>query len=192
MCYNNIHKWDESIRTYHHAKKILTYLPEEEHEHYLGMIYNNLGNCYETQEDYHQAIKYYLKSLKYKRKVSKENNKMITYINLVRCYYKLDQWTEAINWLEYAFKHCSKQTDKLYVYQIRIFQSVLFHVPTMEEIIALQNETVEYFKEQKRWSLVIYYGELFAQMYEQANHHKKANQMYKQIMRSQECIRLGS
>lgn len=66
ICYNNIKEWDKSYQASELAKKIINkYMPKEFTKGYLGMIENNLGNCFEYQGNYNKAIVFYLNSLNY-------------------------------------------------------------------------------------------------------------------------------
>ena len=101
-------KWEEAEKTLMLAKKLLNYLPPKVHNYYLKLINNNLGNCFEYQENYLAAVHYYLQAINYTEK----EGMYVTLLNLIRCYYYLDELELAKEWLETAKSSISDHTPK--------------------------------------------------------------------------------
>lgn len=185
ICYNNLRIWDKAYKSFESAKKIIKkYLCGEYSNKYLGMIENNLGNCFEYQEDYNKAINYYLKSLKF----LEDENKIVTIINLIRCFYHINDTHSSRLWLNSALTLDIEQINFKYQIQIEVFSILLKEELNIDNIISVQNTSINYFLSNNLWSLAINYCKIFANLYESLNYNKKASQMYKTALYASEKL----
>ncbi|GGH75840.1 transcriptional regulator [Compostibacillus humi] len=174
-CLSNMKKWEEAEKTLMLAKKLLNYLPPKVHNYYLKLINNNLGNCFEYQENYLAAVHYYLQAINYTEK----EEMYVTLLNLIRCYYYLDELELAKEWLETAKSSISDHTPKEYLIQFEIYSVLLDENLTVDQVIAIQKSSISYFLSIKYWNLVYRYCQLFGKIYESFNNYKRASSMYK-------------
>ncbi|MGM8216029.1 tetratricopeptide repeat protein [Bacillaceae bacterium W0354] len=184
ICHNNLREWSVAVENYSTALKMIRYL-KEDYKQYLGLIYNNFGYCYECQKNYHEAISYYKKSLNNKN----ENRQIITFINIIRCYYNLKLFQEAKKWLIKALEICNEQTNELYIIQIKIFKLLLLsNIPNIDEVTKIQNTSMKFLFKNQLWDLAIYYSKIFAKLYEGQKHYKQSNKMYKMALNASEKL----
>lgn len=149
------------------------------------MIYNNLGNCYEYQNNYRKAVYYYLKTLQF------QNKSILTMINLIRSYFMLQDRENAIYWLNNAMKLKNNNMNKTYQVQIDIFSVILSNQITMDSIIQIQKYSINYFISKDDWKLTVRYCLLFANLYESKSAYKKANHMNKLAFKANEKLQRG-
>ena len=95
ICYNNTQRTEQALNSYELAQKIIPFLPQNSHSYHYSIIENNIGKCYENLNNYNQALYYYIKSFENQ----KNDDKMINIINIIRCYYKLDNLEMGRHWL---------------------------------------------------------------------------------------------
>lgn len=174
-CYNNSRKWDDAIATYRLAERILIYLPKEDQNKYLYIISNNLGNCYEYQGKYNEAINYYLEAIKY----INDDNKSKIQLNLIRTYYLKGDIESARLWLKSKQAEEDSRLSEKYQIQLKIFETITDDNLTIDNIINIQKSSINYFLSIKDWKLTVRYSELFANIYESYSHYKQANLLYK-------------
>ncbi|CEE02598.1 hypothetical protein BT1A1_2805 [Caldibacillus thermoamylovorans] len=174
-CYNNSRKWDDAIATYRLAERILIYLPKEDQNKYLYIISNNLGNCYEYQGKYNEAINYYLEAIKYVN----DDNKSKIQLNLIRTYYLKGDIESARLWLKSKQAEEDSRLSEKYQIQLKIFETITDDNLTIDNIINIQKSSINYFLSIKDWKLTVRYSELFANIYESYSHYKQANLLYK-------------
>lgn len=174
-CYNNSRKWDDAITTYRLAERILIYLPKEDQNKYLYIISNNLGNCYEYQGKYNEAINYYLEAIKYVN----DDNKSKIQLNLIRTYYLKGDIESARLWLKSKQAEEDSRLSEKYQIQLKIFETITDDNLTIDNIINIQKSSINYFLSIKDWKLTVRYSELFANIYESYSHYKQANLLYK-------------
>ncbi|WP_346206492.1 tetratricopeptide repeat protein [Caldifermentibacillus hisashii] len=174
-CYNNSRKWDDAIATFRLAERILIYLPKEDQNKYLYIISNNLGNCYEYQGKYNEAINYYLEAIKYVN----DDNKSKIQLNLIRTYYLKGDIESARLWLKSKQAEEDSRLSEKYQIQLKIFETITDDNLTIDNIINIQKSSINYFLSIKDWKLTVRYSELFANIYESYSHYKQANLLYK-------------
>lgn len=174
-CYNNSRKWDDAIATFRLAERILIYLPKEDQNKYLYIISNNLGNCYEYQGKYNEAINYYLEAIKYVN----DDNKSKIQLNLIRTYYLKGDIESARLWLKTKQAEEDSRLSEKYQIQLKIFETITDDNLTIDNIINIQKSSINYFLSIKDWKLTVRYSELFANIYESYSHYKQANLLYK-------------
>lgn len=174
-CYNNSRKWDDAIATFRLAERILIYLPKEDQNKYLYIISNNLGNCYEYQGKYNEAINYYLEAIKYVN----DDNKSKIQLNLIRTYYLKGDIESARLWLKSKQAEEDSRLSEKYQIQLKIFETITDDSLTIDNIINIQKSSINYFLSIKDWKLTVRYSELFANIYESYSHYKQANLLYK-------------
>lgn len=174
-CYNNSRKWDDAIAIYRLAERILIYLPKEDQNKYLYIISNNLGNCYEYQGKYNEAINYYLEAIKYVN----DDNKSKIQLNLIRTYYLKGDIESARLWLKSKQAEEDSRLSEKYQIQLKIFETITDDNLTIDNIINIQKSSINYFLSIKDWKLTVRYSELFANIYESYSHYKQANLLYK-------------
>lgn len=188
ICYNNLQNWETAFHSYSVAKKIIPYLPKDDHEHHLSIIENNIGNCYENQGDYKIALQYYLKSYENK----KNEGRIINILNILRCYYMLGDFEQSKHWLQLGQDNEQENAPKKYVLQLDIF-NILLHSDndniSINEIISLETECIKFLTSEQIWGLVIYYCKIFAHLYKERNLYKKASEMYELALMINEKIR---
>lgn len=187
ICYNNLGLSKEAIDSYNMVKRLLQYLPEQDQDRYRGILYNNLGYCYELQEQYNKATYYYNLCLQY------TNNEQLskTIINLVRCHYNDKNITESKKWLQYGLNLINHKTPKKLLIQLQIFTIILNDNQSLEDITCIQKDSLTFFKENQLWDLILFYSKIFATIYENHQHYKKANQLYKIIIETNNQIYKG-
>lgn len=178
ICYNNIKKWKKSIETYKLAKRLLTYLPENDNKRVLCILNNNMGNCFEYQKKYNEAINYYLKSLSYIKYIKNNNEKSQIIINIIRCYYEIRDIKSVKYWLESA-KAIYPRISKKFQLQIDIYSALLSYNENINLLEVIQKDSIKYFISIKDWKLAIRYCHLFADIYESMSHYKMANKLNK-------------
>lgn len=177
IAHNNLNNWEQSIHAYHLAKKILKLFPIETKENYYGKIYNNLGYCYERQNEFTKSINYYEKGLEYKKDT---NDRLQTVINLVRCNHVHGNKEQARDWLQLGLDFKNKNAQQKYILQLDIYALLLQDTNiAIEDLVKLQTTSIKFFSENYMRSLVSEYANLFASLYERYSHYKKANDMYK-------------
>ncbi|PAC36550.1 hypothetical protein CEJ87_05785 [Caldifermentibacillus hisashii] len=140
-CYNNSRKWDDAIATFRLAERILIYLPKEDQNKYLYIISNNLGNCYEYQGKYNEAINYYLEAIKY---VNGDNKSKIQ-LNLIRTYYLKGDIESARLWLKSKQAEEDSRLSEKYQIQLKIFETITDDNLTIDNIINIQKSSINYF-----------------------------------------------
>jgi len=173
--YNNSGFFEESVKSYKRAIRLLNFIPKKEQRRYLSNIYNNLGYCYEIATDYREAIQYYKKGLSF----NNINEKLRTYVNLTRSYYNLKDYTRASHYLQLGIHIKDKLPLNEQQLQLDIFSLLLRKNIPIKEIINIQKTSIDYFMNNKLWGLTADYSLLFANLYEQHRHYRRANQMYK-------------
>lgn len=186
-CYNNLGKFQESIETYQLAERILDFLPKENRKKYRFVIHNNLGNCFEFKGKYLEAINYYLKAM---NDLTFEDPNT-TFLNLIRCYYTLGDFSNAKKWLDKALSNdVSLIPEKLHL-QYKVFNTIMDDNLTIECMMDIQKLSINYFLSINDGMLTIYYSNLFASLYETNNLYKQANAMYKLALqiRNEQAIR---
>jgi tetratricopeptide (TPR) repeat protein len=174
-CYNNLGKFQDALDTYQLAERILDYLPKEQHKKYRFAINNNLGNCFEFQGKYLEAVNYYLEAIQY---LTSENPN-ITILNLIRCYYTLGDFSNAKKWLQKAQSNDKAQIPEKFHIQYKVFETIIADKLTVECMMEIQKLSINYFLSMNDWMLTVYYSKLFAALYESNNLYKQANSMYK-------------
>lgn len=174
-CFNNLRKWDDAIATYRLAERILIYLPKEVQNKYLYIISNNLGNCFEYQGKYNEAINYYLEAIRY---VNDDNKKTIQ-LNIIRTYYLKGDIESARRWLKSKQAEDDNRLSEKYQIQLKIFETITDHNLTIDNVMNIQKSSINYFLSIKDWKLTVRYSELFANIYESYSHYKQANLLYK-------------
>lgn len=184
-CYNNSRKWDDAIATFRLAERILIYLPKEDQNKYLYIISNNLGNCYEYQGKYNEAINYYLEAIKYVN----DDNKSKIQLNLIRTYYLKGDIESARLWLKTKQAEEDSRLSEKYQIQLKIFETITDDNLTIDNIINIQKSSINYFLSIKDWKLTVRYSELFANIYESYSHYKQANLLYKLALQTNQYRR---
>ncbi|MGG3690405.1 hypothetical protein [Caldifermentibacillus hisashii] len=174
-CYNNLGKFQDSLDTYQLAERILDYLPKEEHKKYRFAINNNLGNCFEFQGKYLEAVNYYIEATKYLTYQDPNN----AILNLIRCYYTLGDFSNAKKWIQKARSNDSGMIPEKFDIQYKVFETIMADNLTVECMIDIQKLSIDYFLSMNDWMLTAYYSKLFASLYESNNLYKQANSMYK-------------
>ncbi|MCB7075918.1 tetratricopeptide repeat protein, partial [Caldibacillus thermoamylovorans] len=139
------------------------------------LISNNLGNCYEYQGKYNEAINYYLEAIKYVN----DDNKSKIQLNLIRTYYLKGDIESARLWLKSKQAEEDSRLSEKYQIQLKIFETITDDNLTIDNIINIQKSSINYFLSIKDWKLTVRYSELFANIYESYSHYKQANLLYK-------------
>lgn len=177
IAHNNLNNWDQSINAYYLAKKILKRFEIESKGNYYGKIYNNLGYCFERQNEYDKSIRYYEMSLEYAQDT---NHRLQTVINLVRCHHVHGNNGKSGDWLQLGIDFKSNKVKQIYILQLDIYTMLLQDTAAaIEDIVKLQTISIKYFTENHLWGFVSEYANIFASLYERYGHYKKANDMYK-------------
>ncbi|MDC3411979.1 tetratricopeptide repeat protein [Aquibacillus sp. 3ASR75-11] len=177
ISYNRLGFWTKSIHSYHLTEKLISFLPNQDQFRYKGMIYNNIGYCFENQGKYNDAIVYYKKSLELKKNPS---HKLRTFINLIRSTNALGDKKAAENWLRLGLDTVDKSSPLRYHYQLQIYKLLLQSKEVdFQDITTIQTDSIQYFLNNHMWKLVYEYTKVFAHLYEEHSHYKKANSMYK-------------
>ncbi len=175
ICYNNTQKFELALNTYELAQKIIPFLPPNSHSHHYSIIENNIGKCYENLNNYNQALHYYIKTFEN----PKNDDKIFTIVNIIRCYYKLDNLELGRYWLEVSKSSINKTTSDKYIYQLKIF-SVLFHNRNIssEDLKKLQEDSIHCFINEDMNESIVFYCKIFAKLYKERNLYKKVSEMY--------------
>lgn len=187
ICYNNTQRSEQALNSYKLAQKIIPFLPQNTHSYHYSIIENNIGKCYENLNNYNQALHYYIKSFEN----PKNDDKMISIINIIRCYYKLDNLEMGRHWLEKTKHSINKTTPDKYINQLKIF-AVLFHNSNIssEELKKLQEDSIQCFTNEDMNESIIFYCKIFAKLYKERNLYKKVSEMYELALHTIEKLKL--
>lgn len=149
------------------------------------MVLTNLGYNFECQHQFNIAENYYKQALQGSISVDIHNH-----INLVRLYYLTNKKKLSAKYLEILLNLDSTIEEKYY-YQMKIFKLLLsYDNPPINKIISLQKTSLDYFLENKMYTLFIYYSECFAKIYERLNMYKMAYELLQSCLDVKKNIHL--
>ncbi|WP_368993379.1 tetratricopeptide repeat protein [Caldifermentibacillus hisashii] len=115
-----------------------------------------MGNCYEYQGKYNEAINYYLEAIKYVN----DDNKSKIQLNLIRTYYLKGDIESARLWLKSKQAEEDSRLSEKYQIQLKIFETITDDNLTIDNIINIQKSSINYFLSIKDWKLTVRYSEL--------------------------------
>ncbi|RKO61781.1 helix-turn-helix domain-containing protein [Caldibacillus debilis] len=188
ICLNNIQEWNEAMRVYDRAEKILRYLPEETHSHNRGKLNNNRGSCMLAQGKYEEALAYYQAALK----DIQGQERIIPLLNLIYCCYEAGKHEEAKHWMTEVERAGNGPVQEIYQRQLEVFFVLLSEKkPQIRDVERVQIKCLEYFLENRHLQLAVHYCKLFIRVYERNHHYKKANEMYRIIRLAETEMRKG-
>lgn len=173
IIYNNLNLHKKATSHYEKALSILNQLNKDvKNNTSLNMILTNLGYNFECQHQFELAENYYKQALQSSISIDIHNH-----INLIRLYYLSNKKKQSVEYLEILLNLDSIIEEK-YDYQIKIFKLMLIERnPSINKITSLQKASLEYFLENKMYTLFIYYSECFAKIYEGLNIYKMAYEL---------------
>lgn len=173
VIYNNLNLHKKATSHYEKALSILNQLNKDvKNNTSLNMILTNLGYNFECQHQFELAENYYKQALQSSISIDIHNH-----INLIRLYYLSNKKKQSVEYLEILLNLDSIIEEK-YDYQIKIFKLMLIERnPSINKITSLQKASLEYFLENKMYTLFIYYSECFAKIYEGLNIYKMAYEL---------------
>ncbi|MGE7925934.1 helix-turn-helix domain-containing protein [Viridibacillus arvi] len=183
---NNLAQYNLAKRHYKICLNILQNIEKLSIPSNFNMVYSNLGYCYDCQGDINKAIYYYTKAFDYSQGIS-------DYINLIRTHYQADNIDSALKYLNTVLLIDEIISPK-YQYQIDILSFILLgnlDTQTAENINALEERSLSYFKEEKFHTLTIFYSKLFAQFYKKLNWYKKTSELLEIALEISESLRKG-
>lgn len=181
ISFNNLGKREESLDAYLKAKRLLNYLSDKYNNYYLGMIEHNIGYCYQRSGEYKKAIHSYENSLNHK----KSNEKLLTLINLIQCYYSIGEKNISKKLLLQALELANTKTPKLQQLHLDFLRNILLEESlSKDQIRELEHIFIE-FVNLKLQDAVIYYGEVLARILEGLHYYKKANNIYKTMVKAE-------
>lgn len=180
ISYNHLGKTTDSLNTYNKAKRLLNYLPNEYKNKYLAMIEHNTGYCYQKMGEYRKAISSYANSLTYK----KNNEKLLTMINLIQCYKSIGEKNKSKQYLLKALELENTRTPKQLKLHLSFLRNILLEDSLSEEKIKEMEFIFMEFVNSKLQEAIIYYGEELARILESSYYYKKANKVYQTMLKA--------
>jgi signal transduction histidine kinase len=87
--------YDKALEIAEQTKNFPKKYNEEQIDAQFSMIYGNIGNLYNIQGKYHEAVEYYTKALKIYEKHSWKESQCVAYSNIGEMYIAIDNYEQA-------------------------------------------------------------------------------------------------
>ena len=135
LCYYHLKNFDRSINFF---KKCLEYIIRQgENSACLASIYNNLGNVYKKQGNFSQAYYYFLKTMKIRENIFKQNNILVgqIYNNIALVCCDLLKFNESIMYFNLAFSNFKSQLGEKCIEVANVFSNMSITYLNNNELI---------------------------------------------------------
>ncbi|MGN7477545.1 helix-turn-helix domain-containing protein [Solibacillus silvestris] len=175
---NNLYHFTAAEEHYLICNNILENIQEAKNSNNFNMLYTNLGYCKECQEDFEQAIVYYLKAIDYEADAE-------VYINLVRCNFKVGKFNEAVKYLKVIQKF-ETLTIKIQ-HQVNIFSILLAEDSSsrLTELTKIDKDAMKYFENKKLYVWGEFYAKILANFYKEMYMYKKSSHYFEKALKFQ-------
>lgn len=180
VIYNDSHRFQEALKEFEAGLNLLANVPSIQTPMQWSSLHNNIAYCYECQENFKEASKHYQTANNY-------DDDLHSAINWMRTCFAQKDFHQLEILLNRYEEH--RFTVAHHIYQRRLLHYAVQNAHSVRELKVLEEEAFPHFKEEKYFSLILFYAPLWGQFYEQLHAYKQASHCYKQALEASEKVR---
>ncbi|MED1204985.1 helix-turn-helix domain-containing protein [Heyndrickxia acidicola] len=173
LAYRRVQDYFESAKHYNWARELAE---STGYMSILPKIDNNLGILKSQEGNSSQAISFFLRSLEHPSdpKRPKRQDTLNTILNIIKEYYIIGCFEQVNKWLDEGFRHVLDHEDyKQQMIELKFYKYIADGFPSGFDVFVLE-EAIPYFKEIKKYHLLILYSKTLGDYYNNRELYKEA------------------